>query len=213
MPISYQAALRMLAKERGHFALPKKGSEDYNKVRKMMEETEMSGEHEVKKRVGRKLTAVDAAASNRYAKGVRTPGLKAKGGASMEAPPPMKVDTVLIDQPVAVVEDSKKIVKKVASKPMKGAKGGVRRDGKTKQEAKTDEVENTNTGPSAIISPQNAGQKKQIEKALKKKGPTTEVKADPAEQTIETMNKDATGPALDGHAQFNFVEFRKKLLC
>jgi hypothetical protein len=213
MAISYQAALRILAKEKGGFTVPKKGSDDYAKVRKMMEETEMSAEHEIKKRVGVKRTAVDEKASNRNVKGVRTAGLKAKGGASMEAPPPMKVDTVLIDQPVAVVEDSKKIVKKVASKPMKAAKGGVRRDGKTKQEDLTDEVVNTNTGVSAVISSQNAGQKKQIEKALKKKGPTMEVKADPAEQTIDHMNKDATGPAVDGDAQFNFTEFRKMLLC
>jgi hypothetical protein len=89
----------------------------------------------------------------------------------------------------------------------------VRRDGKTKVEAETDALENTNTGPSAVISPQNADQKKQIAKALKKKGPPTDVKADPAEQTIDTMNKEAKGPSVDGAAQFNFVEFRKKLLC
>lgn len=222
MPISYQAALRMLAKEKGHFVLPKKGSEDYSKVRKMMEETEMSAEHEVKKRIGRRLRAVDANASNRYVKGVRTPGVKggdvvldssSDEGKHVAAPPPMKVDTKLIDQPVAVVEDSKKVVKGAVKKPKKGAKGGVQRDGKTKAEAGTEEIENTNTGPSAIISAQTAGQKKDIEKALKKKGPKLDVKADPAEQTIDTMNKDATGPSVDGHAQFNFVEFRKKLLC
>jgi hypothetical protein len=114
----------MLAKERGHFVLPKKGSEDYTKVRKMMEETEMSAEHETKKRIGRKMKAVDAEASNRYAKGVRTPGVKSKGGVVSEAPPPMKVDTVLIDQPVAVVEDSKKVKNPSVRKTVKKGNGG-----------------------------------------------------------------------------------------
>ena len=50
MPISYQAALRLYAKEKGHFVIPKKGSADYEAIKKLQEGTEMGPEHAVKKR-------------------------------------------------------------------------------------------------------------------------------------------------------------------
>lgn len=202
MPISYQAALRILAKEKGHFLLPKKGTEDYEKVRKMMSETAMSTEHETKKRVSKKAAkakpdVVEMSSSDEEVKHVA-------------APPPMKNDTKLIDQ----TGMDKKVVKNVEEKPKASkAKGGVKRSGKTKSEAETSFLENQNTGPSTTVSTMTPDQSKDIKKSLAKKGPKLSVKADPAEQTIDTMNHEATGPTVDGDKQFSFIEFRKKLLC
>jgi hypothetical protein len=209
MPIPYAAALRMLAKEKGHFVLPKKGSADYDRVRKLMGETEMSSEHAIKKRVKKEKMSKKGSVDQV----LEVSSSDEDGVKKVAAPPPMKMDTQLIDQPVAVAEESKKVVDPSVKKVKRSAKGKVGRDGKTKAEAETSFLENQNTGPSAVITAQTASQKKDIEKSLKKKGPKLSVKADPAEQTIDTMNKDATGATVDGAAQFNFIEFRKKLLC
>ena len=215
MPISYQAALRMLAKEKGGFTVPKKGSEDYEKVRKLMGETEMSAEHEVKKRVSKK-SKMESMAMADSSVGGSVSGKKKRASKTpvtgTSAPPPMKVDTVLIDQPGA--KKSKTVIDPSTIKVQKGAKGGVTRSGKTKSEEAKNALVNTDTGPSAEISNQLPGQAEKIKKTLRKKcDAKVTVNPDPAEQTIETMNKEATGPMVDGEKQFSFIEFRKKLLC
>ena len=50
MPISWIAALQVYAKETGQYILPKKGSEAYDRVKKIQMETEAGPEHTVAKR-------------------------------------------------------------------------------------------------------------------------------------------------------------------
>ena len=201
MPISYAAALRMLAKERGHFSLPKKGSDDYEKVRQLMIQTEMSAEHEVKKR------------ATRVTKAGKVSGHGNPLVTGTDAPPPMKVDTTIIDNPPASDVKEKK-VRNAAKKPVIGAKGGVKRSGRTKAEESMDaQVNGLGTAPSTVITTQNPDQKKAIKKSLSKKEAKLSVNANPAEQTIDVMNKEATGVSVDGDKQFSFIDFRKKLLC
>lgn len=58
MAISYQAALRLYAKQKGGFVIPKKGSADYDAVKKLMGETEDAPEHATKKRMSKKAKAM-----------------------------------------------------------------------------------------------------------------------------------------------------------
>lgn len=202
MPIPYAAALRMLAKERGHFVLPRKGSEDYERVRKLMTETTMSSEHEVKRRSKKaKTVLLEADSSDDEVKRVA-------------APPPMKNDTKLIDTPG--MEKVSSVVEKPMEKPIAQAKGGVKRTGRTKAQQTKDFLINDNTGPSSVITTENPDQKKALKKYLKKGDTplTSDPKPNPPEATIDMMNKEAKGKSLDGGAtQFSFIEFRKKLLC
>jgi hypothetical protein len=209
MPVSYQAALRMLAKEKGHFVLPKKGTADYDKVRKMMSETEMSPEHEVKKRMSKGKKGKTSGAGD-VVLGASSSDEEVK---KVMAPPPMKMDTELIDQPGAKI--SKKAVKNAKTAPKKSAKGGVKRTGETEVETAVNALENTNTGPGAVISNQLPGQEEKIKKSLKKKGPKiVEVNPNPDEATIDAMNQGAKrDDDIDGSRQFSFIEFKKKLMC
>ncbi len=54
MPISWAAALRLYGKQKGAFVVPKKGSADYDAIKKLQASTAMSSEHEIKKRASKK---------------------------------------------------------------------------------------------------------------------------------------------------------------
>lgn len=236
MPISYQAALRMLAKEKGGFTVPKKGSADYDKVRKMMGETEMSEEHSVKKRVGKgkKMTASKEATETKApkeekakassmdsekqeekrVKRVRKIRAKKELVASDALPASMKDVTPPIDAPV--VEQMKvKKVRNAMKKTTGASSGGVKRSGETKTEEVKDFLVNNNTGASSLITTQLAGQSKRIKESLAIKDDAgMVVDPTPEEATIDTMNKEAnTIPSLQGRGQFDFIAFRRKLLC
>jgi ribonuclease D len=233
MAISYQAALRILAKEKGGFTVPKKGSADYEKVRKLMAETEMSAEHETKKRVSKKKPKVvmpDASTMESASKEAkekeemkkekdRVKQVKRIRGkkelvASVALPASMKDVTPPIDAPQAEQMKQKKVrnaMKKVTGE----SKGGVKRSGETKPEEVKDFLVNNNTGPSALITTQLAGQKRRIKEVLDEKSDAGMiVDPTPEEATIDAMNKEAAKvPALEGRTQFDFITFRRKLLC
>jgi hypothetical protein len=244
MPISYQAALRMLAKEKGGFTVPKKGTADYDKVRKLMSETEMSADHEVrrkasaptsgevKKRVSKKMAASKEPKIKSSASSVdsekeemkkekervkRVKKIRAKKelvGSVPSLPAAMKNDTAPIDAPQAEQMKAKK-VRNAMKKTTGASSGGVKRSGETKTEEVKDFLVNDNTGPSALITTQLAGQKRRIKEALDMKDDAgIIVDPKPAEETIDAMNKEASKvPELEGRGQFDFITFRRKLLC
>jgi hypothetical protein len=230
MPISYQAALRMLAKEKGGFTVPKKGSADYDKVRKLMAETEMSADHEVKKRVAKaksKKEVVDVSSSDEDMKKKeevkekqrvkQVKKIRAKKelvGSVPSLPAAMKNETPPIDAPQAQQMKAKK-VRNAMKKTTGESSGGVKRSGETKPEEVKNFLVNDNTGPTSLITTQLAGQKRRIKEVLDEKSDAGMiVDPTPEEATIDAMNKEAAKvPALEGRAQFDFITFRRKLLC
>ena len=252
MPISYQSALRVYAKKHGKFTLPKKGSSEYDEVRKIMAETEMTGEHEVKKRTkkeakvpktkGRKSVKGDVSESDTEVVGQHTKvkrkrtkeeldkvikmyssgssknvmGKSTEKVVTVEAPPPMKMDTEIIDDPADELK-GKKIVKDVIKKKKEVEKKGVNRTGKSTAENYTDMLINSNTGPSAEISAQLPDQKEKIAKSLargrkNKKDTFIETETAP-DKTIKNMKTD-DAIAIEGeNVQFSFQALRNRLLC
>ncbi len=199
MPIAFAAALRLYAKEKGHFMLPRKGTPEYDAVKKLQAETEDGPEHQIKRKA-KKATAVSPVATASAAAG------------GMGEPPAHVVKTTEIDAPMAV-KKGKKVVKDAAAKPPKKEKV-LQRDGKTTAEDNLETLAVENTGPSAAVSAQLPGQKTAIEGELKKakRAPRTKVKADPAEPTVEGMKTDDP-KAIEGKAPFSTKALRLKLLA
>ena len=238
MPISYQSALRVYAKKHGKFTLPKKGSSEYDEVRKIMADTEMAGEHEMKKRSKKSVKGAVMEAPvqvNEVKKGRKTKTVnqvnqvvkvestkknvmnKPTGKVlTAEVPPPMKMDTEIIDDPADELK-GKKIVKDVLKKKKEVKTKGVNRTGKSTAENYTDMLINSNTGPSAEISAQLPDQKEKIAKSLargrkNKKDTFIETETAP-DKTIKNMKTD-DAIAIEGeNVQFSFQALRNRLLC
>lgn len=240
MPIPWTAALRMYSKQNGHFILPKKGSPQYEAVRKIQQETDMTPEHAVKKREkkGNPKSASKVAFAapggesealhvglDKAAPGI-VPGKISKKRAPTKAGGASEVTTTLGDAvlPPAsnltqidnqnVAERSKKVINP-SSKPEKTVKKGVSATGKTNAANAASEIVNENTGMSAVVSAQLPGQKEEIEMALKKnkKTPKDVVHVgDGSEKTIDGLKSDDP-KAIEGKAPFSIQALRNKLLC
>ena len=240
MPIPWTAALRLYSKQNGHFILPKKGSPQYEAVRKIQQETDMTPEHAVKKREkkGNPKSASKVAFANpggesealhvgidKPAPGI-VPGKIPKGRAPTKYPgaeasltesgnpilPPPSNLTQIDNQGVA--EKSKEVVNP-SSKPVRAVKKGVSKTGKTNAANAANEIMNESTGMSAVVSAQLPDQKKEIEKALKKnkKTPADVVHVgDGSEKTIDGLKSDDP-KAIEGKAPFSIQALRNKLLC
>jgi hypothetical protein len=222
MPISWQAALRLYAKQKGSFMMPKKGSSEYDEVRKLMEATEHSSEHETKPR-GRK--SKDATASGKALDVGIVPGKVSKkraptgqGGASEAVtrhddpvlPPAAK--TTPIDAQVKP-KRAKAVVNPTAHEE-KGKAKGIDATGKTVKANAQEFIQNSNLGMSAAVSAQLADQKEVLEKELKrnKKTPKVVTVGEGQEETIDNMKTD--DPAgISGKAPFSIQALRNKLLC
>jgi hypothetical protein len=139
--ISWQAAMRLYAKQRGAFIVPKKGSAEYEAIKKLQAETEMAPEHEVKKRQSKKTTIA------RGTLGAAGLEMKLEAGAGPagepKVPPPAQA-TKPIDLPQREKRQKKK-VENAAEIPVKESKG-VSRTGKTHGANTQDFLENRNTG-------------------------------------------------------------------
>ena len=208
MPISFQAALRLYAKERGQFILPKKGSSEYDAVKKLQEGTEMGPEHEIKRRSRKGKSATEdqkGAMGGKIVKGVP------QGEDSSLGPLPPKSKTSEID-PQEGKKKTKKVVSDTITKPKK--EKAVQRDGMTKAAEEVEIMADRNTGPGATVSAQLPGQEAMIKAELKeaKKQVKTKVKENPPEPTIDGMKTDDP-KAIAGSAPFSILSLRKKLLA
>jgi hypothetical protein len=217
MAISWQAALRLYAKQKGAFIVPKKGSPDYEAIKKLQGETADGPEHAVKKRQSKKVASevlpgvVEGKVSKRKAP-------TGEGGASAvttragDAVLPPQVDTKLID--VEHVADRKKPRVKKASAVPEAKRAGVQSSGVTKKEEAGDFIENKNVGMTAVVSAQSAEQKKELEKALKRAKATPKIVTvrEGEDETIDNMKTD-DAPAIEARAPFSINALRQRLLC
>jgi hypothetical protein len=241
--ISWPAALRLYAKETGHYILPKKGSAAYDAVKKLQMETEHSPEHEIAKRGnGKKAKASKVRLEKAHhseikfgvegGKGEPAPSATivsgkiskkkaptARGGASEVTTtagdavlPPASKLTQIDNQGIA--EKSKKVVEPEAHPEKKPGRKGIGRSGKTVAAEITSDIVNRNTGMSAAVSAQLAGQTEEIKGALKtaKKTPKVVLVGDGGEATIDGLKSDDP-KAIEGKAPFSIQALRNKLLC
>jgi len=207
MPISWAAALRMYGKQKGAFVVPKKGSAEYDAIKKLQTETEMSEEHEVKRRARR----------------VKTPQTLAvpEGGVNESLPPPTEKKSVTKPLEAAGGAGSKAQnlktkpeVENAAEIPEKKAKKGLTRTGKTTKVDTVEDLTNTNLGEGGALAPSYAGQKAGIKKQLEQNRKTARVVSvgNGEERTLEGMKTDDP-MAIAGKAPFSFQALRNKLLC
>ena len=220
MPISWAAALRLYGKSKGSFVLPKKGSSDYEAVKKLMSETEYGPEHEVKrrhrspKRPHREPSPADVKGSRGKGKKMGQAEAPLESGvappAKMEVPPPA---TKPVDQEHKTARRRPK-VKDAAEKPVKEEKKKVQRSGLTKKEETVEFLEDMNTGAGGALAPQFAGQGAAIKAKLKADKKTEKVVTvgEGEERTLEGMKTDDP-QAISGKAPFSFQALRNKLLC
>jgi hypothetical protein len=220
MAISWAAALRLYGKQKGAFVVPKKGSADYEAIKKLQMETEDGPEHAVKKRQSKKASG----ATSDMLPGITSGKVSKKkaptgaGGASevttRKGDPvlPPAVDTKIIDPQDK--EGQKKTRVKNAAKVPEAKKSGVQSSGVTKKEEATDFIENKNTGMSAVVTAQTSEQKKELQKALKQAKATPKIVTvrEGTDETIENMKTD-DAPAIEARAPFSIQSLRNRLLC
>ena len=209
MPISWAAALRMYGKQKGHFIVPRKDSEDYHAVKKLQQSTEMSAEHEVKRRQrkGKGMTGATMAVP--------------EGGVNASLPPPAanKSVTKPIDSAGGIGSKAEGLKKKpevedAAKVPEKKGKKGLARSGKTVKADTVQELEDRNLGDGGALAPAYAGQKAGIKKQLEQNRKTARVVSvgEGEEKTIDGMKTDDP-KAVSGSAPFSYQALRNRLLC
>jgi hypothetical protein len=229
MPIAWAAALRMYAKETGSFVLPKKGTEAYEKVKKIQQGTEMSEEHTLKRKVKKekepkmvkekepkmvkekepKMVKEKAPKKSLARKERAERAMKDK---AVEMPPAMKNDTKMIDVPE--IDKREKVLKNPEAIPVAKSKRGVNRTGKTLAQNDVDYLENKNIGEGQDMSYDFPGQKEKIQKALKKKPADKLVTVGNGEEkTIDGMKTDDAVAIEGGSVQFSFQALRNRLLA
>ena len=220
MPIAWTSALRLYAKQKGAFIVPKKGSPDYEAIKKLQNETADGPEHAVKKRQSKKASG----ATSDLLPGIATGKVSKKkaptgaGGASEvttregDAVLPPAVDTKIID-PQDKEGQKKPRVKNASKVPERKVKG-VTSAGVTKKEETGDFIKNKNVGMTAVVSAQSAEQKKELKKALKqaKATPSIVTVREGTDETIENMKTD-DAPAIEARAPFSIQALRNRLLC
>ena len=235
MAISWQAALRLYSKQKGHFILPRKGSPEYEAVKKLQGETADGPEHAVKKRTSKKSVkgpnmppataekmAVVAESHEPKKRARRAP--TAKGGAAPDVtrnhdpvvPPaagtkPLEAGGGAGSRGQATM--AKPEVENAGAKPVKKRRG-VKSDGLTAGAATTDFLANDNVMGGGAASAQMPGQKKRLKKTLEKKPEEAKVVTvgEGEERTLEGMKTDDK-PAVSGQAPFSFQALRNRLLC
>ena len=229
MTIPWTSALRIYAKQKGSYIVPKKGSEAYEAVKKIQMETEMSDEHAVKRKPkGEKASKKEAGVKEALPPAHVDPSI-AKGKVSRKKAPtaaggaeesvtregdavlPQKAHTTAIDD--SRKGKATKVIEPEAQ-PEKVSKG-VSRTGKTVKANAQNFIQNENTGMTAVVSAQLAGQKQELEKALKvaKRTPkVVTVGSGDQEATIDGMKTDDPG-AISAKEPFSITALRKKLLA
>lgn len=233
--IPYASALKIYAKRHGGaFVVPKKGSEAYEAVKKIQQETEMSEEYALKRKPkitkglpkSASLTAFAEPGGKSQSVGFGVKGVPegkpaptAAGGASRATTadgdslvPPRATTTELNANQKK--RETKKIVANAEAVPEGAPKKNLSRTGRTVKGDAQDFIENENTGMSAVVSAQFADQKDQIEKALKKnkKTPKIVTVGEGQEKTLENMKTDDP-KAIEGKAPFSISALRMKLLA
>jgi hypothetical protein len=229
--IPWTSALRIYAKQKGHYIVPKKGSEAYDEVKKIQNETEMAEEHAVKRKPkAEKAASKKAAGVKEDLPPAHLDASVVKGKVSRKKAPtgargaeesltregdavlPAKAHTTPIDD--SRKGKATKIIEPEAQ-PEKVSKKGLTRTGKTVKADTQNFIENKNTGVSAVVTAQLAGQKEEIVKALKvaKKTPKiVTVGSGDKEATIDAMKTDDPA-AIEGKAPFSIQSLRNRLLC
>lgn len=229
MTISWAAALRLYGKQKGAFVVPKKGSADYEAIKKLQAGTEMSAEHEVKKRTSKKAKAAAEALKVVASSHEPTAGIKKaptrKGGAGIE----VTRDADPIVPPAAgtkpleaaggagsraqLTKREDKVVKEVAEKPVK-KRSGVKSSGLTAGAATQEFLVNDNVMGGGAASAQLPGQKERLKKTLKKKDDEAKIVTvgEGEERTLEGMKTDDP-KAVSGDKPFSFQALRNRLLC
>ncbi len=209
-------ALKLYAKESGNFILPKKGSDAYDKVKKIQSGTEMKDEYKLKRKDKKVVVTADAKPKKTRKRSDSLSSqekdercVKDKG---VEMPPSVKNDTAMIDVPEK--EKRKRVLKNPESIPEQKSKSGVNRTGKTHAENDLDYLENKNIGEGQDLSAQLPGQKEKIEKSLKKKPAKKLVTVGNGEdKTVENLKTDDAVAIDGGSTQFSFQALRNRLLC
>jgi len=236
MAISWVSALRLYAKQTGHYILPKKGSDAYNAVKKIQAETADGPEHTVAKR-GEGKRAM--AKKSKMAKAMPEPasttgtdgivaGVKKRGGkkaptgaggasevttrAGDELLPPKAKLTQIDNQ--GITKKAKTVVEPEAHPEKKPGRKGITRSGKTVGAEVTEDIVNRNTGPGGLINARLADQKEEIKAELKsaKKTPKVVLVGEGQEKTIDGL-KSNDPDAIEGKAPFSIQALRNKLLC
>jgi len=229
MPISWAAALRLYGKQKGAFIVPKKGSADYEAIKKLQGETADGPEHAVKKRQSKKILAnvsetmpsvegstIDGIVDGKVV-GKRAP--TGRGGASRTTTRnhdpivPPAVDTKIIDPQDKEGQKKKRVVNAAKIADRKKVKG-IETSGVTEKEEVVDFIANKNVGMSSAISAQSGVQKDELKKALKQAKATPKVVSvrEGEEETIDNMTTDDK-PAIEGRQPFSIQALRNKLLC
>jgi hypothetical protein len=235
MAISWVSALRLYAKQTGHYILPKKGSEAYNAVKKIQAETADGPEHSVAKRgEGKRAMAKKAkmakvapvpepASAPGIVAGVKKRGGKkaptGAGGASEvttregDALLPPKAKLTQIDNQ-GVTQKAKKVVEPEAHPEKKVGRKGISRSGVTVSAEVTEDIVNRNTGPGGVSNARLADQKEELKGQLKsaKRTPKVVLVGEGQDKTIDGLKSD--DPAgISGKAPFSITALRSKLLC
>lgn len=228
MPIAWTSALRLYAKQKGAFIVPKKGSADYEAIKKIQMETADGPEHAVKPRRSRKAKATEVVEKSGGTSDL-LPGI-AKGAVSKKKAPtgeggaeegltrhddavlPPAVDTKNID-PQDKEGQKKPRVKNASKLPERKVKG-VTTAGVTVKEETGDFIKNKNVGMTAVVSAQSAEQKAELKKALKQAKATPKIVTvrEGTEETIDNMKTDDP-KAIEARAPFSIQALRNKLLC
>jgi hypothetical protein len=221
MPIAWASALRMYAKETGSFILPKKGTEAYEKVKKIQQGTEMSEEHALKRKpkkekepkmVKEKEPKMVKEKEPKKSLARKERAERALKDKAVEMPPAMKNDTKMIDVPE--IDKRERVLKNPESIPVDKVKRGVNRTGKTLAQNDVDYLENKNIGEGQDMSYDFPGQKEKIKKALKKKPADKLVTVGNGEEkTIDGMKTDDAVAIEGGSVQFSFQALRNRLLA
>jgi len=233
MAISWAAALRLYAKQKGFFVVPKKGTEHYDAIKKLQGETDMSDEHKVKPRMSKKkmndassVTDTEEApkkemtrkgrTGKHYTSSEKLPIRKGFHQKKEDVVPVTSADTSLLQDSQVSKKELKTIVKKPLTKKVVKEKG-VKADGLTKPVSTTEFLVNDNVGAGTGVSSQFAGQKEQVKKQLRKakKTETTDdaPNPNPEEKTIDNMKTDDPKGVDGSKAGFSFQALRNRLLC
>jgi len=213
MPIPFQSALRIYAKNTGQFIMPRKGTDAYNAVKQIQSSTNMAPEHELKRRGGRgamggRAEPLPGGVTERSAQDLKYAGPEAY---AFEPKAP-KVDTKPIDTPQ--LPPPSKVVEPEKNKPKRKRKP-VTTTGKTEVENVREEIINDNIGSGGVVAPQFPGQKEDIQKALKasKRTPKMVTVGQGQEATIDNLKSDDPKALKGENVQFSFSALRSKLLC
>ena len=207
--------------------VPKKGSADYEAVKKLQAGTEMSAEHEVKKRTSKKAKA-EAMKVVAETHEPRTKMKRAPSGKGSAAPDVTRNHDPIVPPAAGtkpleaaggagsraqLTKKEEKVVEEVAKKPEKKRRG-VKSSGLTAGAETQEFLANDNVMGGGAASAQLPGQKERLKKTLKKKEDEAKIVTvgNGEERTLEGMKTDDP-KAVSGDKPFSFQALRNRLLC